>query len=108
MINLNDEAEILSAVQKVESFVDWLKSQLDGVRDPDVLSETLNPFGRLDAEVSAQILMELMNETLGQFDSDEKMRWVKIAAHMGPDWIEKMRVLAAFMQMVDGFQPRRS
>lgn len=111
VINLNDNDTVKALVEKTAAFGRELNAALNGVRDPDILSEVLAGLRLADPRATAQLLMELLSDPLNAdaatLDSEDKIFWAEVAAHMGPDWIEAMRVKAAFMALVDGFVPRQ-
>lgn len=52
----------------------------------------------------------LMNQLVGPMEIDpevftiaEKQWWLAVAAHIGPDWLAKLRRVAAFMDKCEGF-----
>lgn len=64
------------------------------------LSELLADW-RVPPEAFAQILME--NIELDVFGIDQKVFWLEVLNHMGPDWLEALAKAVAFMRSVDKF-----
>lgn len=95
-------------IREASALVSRVNEATRGVRDPDVLSELMSPFNFSEPRAVAQLLMEnLAHPILGEhLDSEMKIFWAEVAAHMGSAWIEFMRTIAAFMRVVDEFEPR--
>lgn len=106
MIDLSNDDAVKAFCDEVETFGQRLNEQLDGVRDPDVLGDSLSGLRLRNPRATGQLIMELIHNPLGSFDGEEKIFWAEVADHMGPNWIENMRSIAAFMQMVDNFKAR--
>lgn len=68
------------------------------------LGELLNEV-KFTPEVLAQILMEHLPvpDINKRLTPEIKMFWMRVATHMGPDWIEEFKNVGAFMSAVDEF-----
>jgi hypothetical protein len=54
----------------------------------------------------AQFIMQNLSHgtsTVEAFNMDEKLYWLQVANEMGPDYLGKLRRVAAFMDKVEGF-----
>lgn len=68
---------------------------------PDV-QEYTDVFRGLDHVIVAQLLMEWASGEVG-LSMNQKVFWLQVAAHMGPDYIHTLRTILAFMHKVEEF-----
>lgn len=72
--------------------------------NPDDRAEAYS-FARLaSVEATAQMLIEILEPSLGYFDLDDKIFWAKVGKEIGPDYITIMRGVSAFMARIDEFR----
>lgn len=75
---------------------------LNTVKDVDAVSELITPDDmQWSPEVWGQLLMASTRE--GFMDTEYKTFLVRVASHMGPDWLENLRRDVAFMVKVESF-----
>lgn len=110
MLDLNS-TDIKAFISECDIFGQRLNMSLHEVRDDDVLAECMNGLRLSSPRMVAHLLMENIRNSLASdlntLPAEDKIFWTEVAAVMGPDWIERFRMLGAFMQYVDNFQPRK-
>jgi hypothetical protein len=79
-----------AALNKVE--------EIDGVQEM-ILEDDF----QLKASVFGQVLMVHLPTPDQMMTLDDKQFYMAVAAHMGPDWLDQLRRVAAFMIKVEGF-----
>lgn len=76
-------------------------NNLDGKDLSELFHEMRFSEGRLNPAVFAQILME--HFPANPMLPDEKMFWVQVADHLGPDYIREFRRVGGFMNKLGEF-----
>lgn len=113
MSNTDEKPYLDNAWQTHEALEQGFKLANDvipqGIDDPDIMSEALVGLTFNNPRLFAQMLMEHLRHPLevdqgsGLLEG-EKLYWAEAAFHMGPDWIDKLRKVVAFMDRVEGFK----
>lgn len=64
---------------------------------PNHVAELIDRESGLDPEVLGQFLMIALRDPDGSMSHADKIYWLAVAEHMGPDWLSRLRHVAAFM-----------
>lgn len=80
-----------------------LNQAFAGVDEPTMLAEIMpNDRTFTNPRVFGQFLMNNLGDC-NSFNEDEKVYWLQVGIHMGPDWLNKLGRLVAFMKKTESF-----
>lgn len=91
-------AEFFAALDKLNDAINLLE-KLSPNDQAEVLSNV--DIGALRPVAIGQVLMEQVD--IDEFGVEQKTYWLQVAAYMGPDYLEALRKIVAFMVKVEGF-----
>jgi hypothetical protein len=99
-IAAEDDASFGTAIQLFTDAARMMEEAAEMVeRDlPEAMPEM-----RLAPDVMGQLLMNVLGTPGTRLTLSEKKYWLEVASHMGPDWINSMKQVSAFMDKFDKF-----
>jgi hypothetical protein len=96
-LDVADETDMANAAGLVSEFFKKL-----GELDQDAHSEVLTDIAFNNPKVFGQLLMHMFAGPGGSdvFDIEEKVWWMQVADHIGPNRIHRLKMIAAFMDKI--------
>lgn len=91
---------VAAVIQMVRDTLETLRANSGDISE--ILAEIEPDEATISVPVAAQLLMQLAGEPEGLRPS-EKAFYCQVADFMGPDYIQKLRTIAAFMDKVENF-----
>lgn len=76
---------------------------LNDAPNHEEVAELIDRESELKPEVLGQLLMNALRDPEDPMNRGDKLYWLAVAEHMGPDWLSRLRHVAAFMTKFEEF-----